>query len=207
MIGAGAGGAPDVRYLDVNTTVLKANFAALPTNFFGGARVALGDVTSDGIADYIVAAGPGGGPDVRVFDGVSQTLIREFFAYPLSFTGGVWVAAGDVFHNGYADIVTGADAGGSPDVRVFDGKTGALVREFFAYSANFTGGVRVAVADVNGDGYADIITAAGPGGGPSIRVFDGKTGAQFSGPLGDMYAYAANFTGGVYVAAGDITGD
>src|SRR5438045_2768183 len=54
-------------------------------------------------------------------------------------------------------IAFGADAGGGPHVRVVDGDTGAEVRSFFAYDPTFTGGVRVAVGDVNGDGVADIV--------------------------------------------------
>ncbi len=74
-------------------------------------------------------------------------------------------------------IVTAADAGGRPEVKVFDSTTHALLDDFNAYDPGFTGGVRVAVGDVNGDGIPDIITGAGPGGGSDIRVFDGKTGA------------------------------
>ncbi|MEQ9641608.1 MAG: hypothetical protein RIM84_16405 [Alphaproteobacteria bacterium] len=46
---------------------------------------------------------------------------------------------------------------------------GSLANGFFAYDANFTGGVRVATGDVNNDATPEIITAAGPGGGPHVR--------------------------------------
>jgi hypothetical protein len=92
--------------------------------------------------------------------------------------------------------VTGADAGGGPDVRIFDAQTGALLHEFFAYDPRFLGGVRVAVGDVNGDGVPDIITAPGPGGGRDVLIFDGRTFTL----MGEILAYDPMFTGGVYVA-------
>ena len=139
-------------------------------------------MTGDGFDDIITAAGPGGGPHVQIFDGTTGNLVRGFFAYDPTFAGGVTVAAGDVDGDGKADIVTGAGAGGGPHVRVFDGATGAVVREFFAYDPSFTGGVFVAAGDVDGDGKADVITGAGAGGGPHVKVFSGATGGLLRWP-------------------------
>ena len=68
------------------------------------------------------------------------------------------MAAGDVNGDGLADIITGAGAGGGPQVKVYDGASFAAFESFYAFNRNFTGGVRVAAADINGDGLADIIT-------------------------------------------------
>jgi len=67
----------------------------------------------------------------------------------------------------------------------------------------FAGGVRVASADVNGDGIADLITAPGVGGGPHIQVFDGVSGAL----LNSFFAFEDTFRGGAFVAGGDLDGD
>ena len=160
----------------------------------------------------ITGAGFGGGPHVRVLDGITGASLAEFFPYDPAFTGGVHVAAGDVTGDGVADLVTAPGPGGGPHVQVFDGaalRAGfvVVVYSFFAYDPGFTGGVFVAAADVNGDGRADIITSVGPGGGPHVRVFDGTTGAPLAGPLGSFFAYDPRFTGGVFVAAADLTDD
>jgi hypothetical protein len=203
VTGADAGGGPEVEVYNGATGALEFGFYAYDPRFAGGVRVATGDFNGDGVPDIVTAPGPSGGPDIRIFDGRTGALLREFMAYSPDFLGGVNVAVGDVNGDGIPDIITGADAGGGPQVKVFSGKDLSLLCSFYAYDPHFSGGVRVAAGDVNGDGYADIITGAGPGGGPHVEVFSGKNGAQ----LQSFMAYASSFTGGVYVAAGDVNGD
>jgi len=194
-----SGSTPVVNVYD-NTNVLYSVTAYDPA-FRGGVRVAMGDINGDGVEDLVTAAGTGGGPHIRVFDGVTHAVINEFMAYDSAFTGGVYVATGDVDGNGSVDIITGAGRGGGPHIKVFDGMTGAVTSSFFAYNSNFRGGVSVAAGDVQGDNAAEIITGAGFGGGPHVRVFN-RTGAVLS----EFLAYTPTFTGGIYVAAGNLDG-
>jgi hypothetical protein len=194
-VGAGAGGGPQVNIYQADGTLIRS-FNAYAPAFRGGVRVATADVTGDGVKDIITAPGPGGGPDVRVFDGATGAVVREFLAYNPAFTGGVFVAAGDVNGDGTPDIVTGAGAGGGPHVEVFSGIDSTRLASFLAYSANFFGGVSVAAGDINSDGKADIVTGPGPGGGPDVRVFDGVSDAIQR----EFLAYDSAFRGGVNVA-------
>ncbi|OWK35984.1 Alkaline phosphatase [Fimbriiglobus ruber] len=163
--------------------------------------MATGDVNGDGIPDLIVAAGPGGGPEVKVYDGATWQLIDSFFAYEPSFTGGVYVAVADLAGSGVSQIITGTGNGGGPLVDVYDA-TGRLRSGFFAYESTFRGGVTVAAGDVQGSGALDIVTGAGPGGAPRVRAFNSQTLAV----VADYMAFDPTLRTGVYVAAGDLTG-
>jgi hypothetical protein len=103
--------------------------------------------------------------------------------------------------------VVSAGSGHKPQVRVFNGATGTLISAFFAFEPSFTGGVRVAVGDVNGDGHADIIAGAGPGRAPEVRVFNSLSATRLPGSQGSFLAYNSGFTGGVFVAAADFNHD
>ena len=159
------------------------------------------------VPDNAVAVAPddGGIPQIQIVDPSTGTNIDVINAYEDAFRGGVHVALGDVTGDGVRDIVLSAGKGGGPRVRVIDGKSGDTIADFFVYEPTFTGGVYVSVGDVNGDGRGDIITGTGVGGGPRIRVLDGKTlGATV---LKDYFAYEDSFRGGVQVSSGDVNGD
>jgi hypothetical protein len=200
---AGPGAGPHVKVFNGVQGNLLSSFFAYDPSFQGGVTVAAGDVNGDGVPDIVTGAGAGGPPHVKVFNGAKGNLLSSFFAYDAGFTGGVFVAAGDVNGDGIADVITGAGAGAGPHVKVFNGVQGNLIRSFDAFDAGFTGGVRVAAGDVNGDGRADIVTGAGAGAGPQVKVFNGVQGNL----LHSFFAYDAGFTGGVFVAAGDLNGD
>ncbi len=156
--------------------------------------------SAEKLSFVVLGANPGVAPEVRVYspDGIQ---FSKFTAYASTFRGGVNVAAGDVDGDGSAEIITGGGPGRRPHVRVFDLK-GNVKSQFFAYATAFRGGVSVAVGDLDGDGSAEIITGAGPGGGPHVRIFamDGTVKNQF-------FAHERTVTTGVNVAAGDIDGD
>jgi large repetitive protein len=172
ITGAGTG-SPHVRVFSGADLSELASFFAYDTEFGGGVNVATGDVDGDGLADIITGAGIGGGPDVKAFSGANLSELASFFAFDPAFLGGVSVAAGDLDGDGFSDIIAGAGPGGGPDVRIVSGADLSELTSFFAYDPAFGGGVNVATGDLNGDGRTDLITGAGPGGGPHVRIFSG----------------------------------
>lgn len=199
VVATGLGGLVRVYSLAGGLTLLHSGFPYGPT-FTGGVRVAAGDVNGDGHADILTAPASGAAP-VKVFSGTDLALLSEGAPYGPGFTGGVFVAAGDVNGDGVADIITSPGAG-PMRVRVFTGPDATPGLAFLAAPEAITGGLSVAAADLDGDGKAEIIGGLGPGGPPLVALFDGTTGALLS----FFTAEAAAFRGGVLVAASAASG-
>ena len=97
------------------------------------------------------------------------------------FRGGVTVGTGDIErrrpgryrHGGRAEA---ADRTSSSTTRAALG----ILRSVFAYDINFTGGVFVAMGDVNGDGFDDLITGPGVGGAPTSKFRRRQPASSFT---------------------------
>jgi hypothetical protein len=202
VTGPDAGSAPQVNVYNPTTSKLLYSFMAYDPSFTGGVRVAVAQVNpADPMPNIITAPGPGGGSLIKIWNGATGALEQSFNAYGPGQTDGVFVAAGDINGDGYADIICGTDVGAKPVVNVYSGKDLSLLSSFLADPEAGPNGVRVAAANF-GNNYDDIVTGAGPGGPPRVTVVDGLTGQQVS----SYFAFPENFTGGIYVAAGNLGG-
>jgi hypothetical protein len=214
VVGTGPGTASQVVVLDGVTRRPIFTFRPFEAGFTGGVFVSAGDVNADGLADLVVSPDRGGGPRVRVFSGDGFGQIADFFGIDdPNFRGGARTAVGDINGDTVGDLLVAAGFGGGPRVAGFDGRTlagvpGRLFGDFFAFEPGLRNGVYLAAGDVDGDGRAEAVAGAGPGGGPRVTAFSG------SALLGGSPVAIANFFAGetasrdgVRVAIRDLDGD
>ncbi|MEW6407471.1 MAG: L,D-transpeptidase [Patescibacteria group bacterium] len=199
--------APLLKIYSQDATKIKKTFYAFPKEFSGGGNIAVANLGGTKKAEIIVGAGPGGGPQVRVFSHRGK-LLGQFFAFDQNFRGGVRVAAGDILGNRKKEIIISPQSNKEPWVVVFKVKTKKrpwqfkAVSSFLAYDQNFQGGVNVAAGNVTGSKKAEIIIASGLGSAGHIRVFSGL--GKFLG--WDVFPYGQNNKGGADVAVGNVDG-
>ena len=145
---------------------------------------------------------------------------------PTPFIGSVRVASGDVNGDGIDDIITAQGPGGTSasQVKIFDGNSAIFlgtrveIASFFAYSDSagasqnpgFGGGVFVASADFNNDGFDELVVSAGAGARGHIKVFNFNVGGVFQGSTPELrasfFAYT-DFAGEIRVTTGFYGGN
>lgn len=175
---------------------------------FGFVADELGDLTGDGVPEFIVGA-PGndaGGTDAGrayVYSGMDSTpLFTVDGGAAGEFLGWSVAAAGDVDDDGTGDFAAGSPSLGAGFVRVYSGSDGSLLLDLEGPSTGSQfGRVHAGIGDVDGDGHGDLLVGA-EGVGQAI-VVSGATGATLRthGSAG-----ISNYGFGLG-ALGDVSGD
>jgi hypothetical protein len=212
---------PTVTVFDAETgeTQLPTAIMAYEPTYRQGVRVAVGDVSGDGIPDIVTAPGKSHAQEMRVFDVISFAELLPFrtLAYGAERNDdGTNLALADLDDDRLVDIIT-VPSRGTAEVKVFkanvcapDPIIDAPIRRFFAFPTSFIGGTSVATANLLGDGTAEIIVGSGSGMRATVNAFDVKTfgaGTLTPAPARVFTPFEASFLGGVWVAAGDVNGD
>ena len=194
---------------------------AYPSGGYGAHSVEVADVNGDGFPDLVVANGEG---ITNTFDGSVGVLLGNgdgTFQTPVNYSSGgqgaVSIATADVNGDGHLDLVVANSCQGSDCSN--DGSVGVLLGNgdgTFQASVNYSSGgpvpTSVRIADVNGDGYPDLVLAnfcakmPCPGyhsSDSTVSVLLGNGDGTFQAPVN----YSSGGAYAISVIVADVNGD
>ena len=157
--------------------VLWSNY----NNANGETHVAVGDIDGDGLDEFVVGLGYGGGGRLRIYDDADHGCaplgwIVIPWGWYNNYNGKTWPGVGDVDGDGKAEVVVGLGYGGSGYVAIFDDLTDDGVVNFtlrrWLRVGGYYGDNRPALGDVDGDGRDEIVVGMGYRGQGRVIVFD-----------------------------------
>jgi hypothetical protein len=146
---------------------------------------------------------------VEVINGRDGSLLVGPTDLLPGYTGGLDLAAGDIDGDGRAELVVAASTGLPPIVGTFQVNGGLQLQSgFIAFNAPwFSGGIRVAVGDLNRDGFADVVVTTSSTVG-AVAIYSGADLRY--GQANYLFAPFVPLPGcplGFNAAVGDLNGD
>ena len=196
--------------------IARVTFYAYGTLKYG-VHPSRGDIDGDGIEEIQTTPGPGAvfGPHVRAFDwdgGTLRSLARvNFFAFG-TLRYGAHADASEMDRDGFAEMTAAPGPGPTfgPQIRGFEYDASSVQPlsglDFFAFASGRFG-AEVALADVLGDGAAEVLVGPGPSPNNPTTVRGFAYAGSVSGVTGlDFEAYPTAAYG-VRLGGTDLDGD
>ncbi len=207
-VGTAPGTIATVRMFNPDHTL---RFAVQPfgATYRKGVRVAVGDVTGDGVPDIVAATNGGIWAKVRIIDGATGNVLSNNLLAGARYQGRVSVAVGDVNGDGIADIAVGTNQT-RPRVRVFNGGNFTKLAGFTAGpTAGFKGNTSVALGDMTGDGKADLVVTSLYEGRSRVVGYLGSSLVPGGTPAAAFtkFTLGGKYASGLFLALGDVNGD
>lgn len=191
-------GGPHLRWFTKNGLGYQNAFIEA-ASYRGTGSIAVCDTNGDGLHEIIFGTGKGVESQIRILNS-NGNMTKSYRAFS-SPQNGIRVACGDTNGDGKDDVIAIREEGSASEVRIYN-ENGSIRKRFFAYTQSFLGGMDIAVADVNADGKAEIITGMGPGALPRVQIF-----SEEGTLIKSFFAYGLGYRGGVNVTAADVDGD
>lgn len=179
VVGTEKGAGPLVKIFDGSNNQLIRSFVPTNASSYTGVKVALGDVDGDGVVDVITS--PGTSTEsvqyrIRAQDALTGASLLNFLVKPVNHgVATLNVAAGDLDHDGRAEILLTTSRNGQSLVRTF--KDGVVTEAGLPFAANIQStAFSVAAKDLTGDGVADLLFAGSQSQSPRLKLVNGATG-------------------------------
>ncbi|MCX6744278.1 MAG: putative glycoside hydrolase [Candidatus Parcubacteria bacterium] len=131
------------------------------------------------------------GSFVRPYNKRGEAVRNGFFLYDKNYKGNQALEKKDINKDGQQEIIVADNS----KITIYDGNQ-KVITTFYPYGDKYNKGINFSINDFENDGYFEIITGAGRGYAPLVKVFNYKGEAQGDG----FYAYAKGYLGGVNVA-------
>ncbi|MFB2917577.1 multicopper oxidase domain-containing protein [Aerosakkonema funiforme] len=119
------------------------------------------------------------------------------------------LAIGDIDGDGHADIIVGAAGDGNPVIEVYSGLDYHLMTRINPFSAEtkFGGTINLAVGDVDGNNFDDIIVGQGQGGRGLVEIYSGLAINQMGNLDGQQTAAETKLLSETFQPYGDYNGE
>jgi FG-GAP repeat len=137
---------------------------------FGSPVASAGDIDGDGVDDLLIGApgdssGAPSGGCVYAYSGASGALLFSFTGPAGSQLGSALSGAGDLDHDGHADVIVGAYGdssvfSGAGRVEVLSGATGTSMITLIGAPGDYLGTAVAGIGDTNGDGTDDFVVGS-----------------------------------------------
>lgn len=178
-------------------------------DWFGVSLASLGDVTGDGVPEFVVGAQFAKRSDgtqtgaAYIYSGATATRLYSLYGDNADARFGVAVGGGqDVDGDGIPDAIVGAYIEGS--AYLYSGANGRLIAKLPGVGTAWYGFAVSLFPDLNGDGISDIAVSAPKEGAGSVYVYSGSNRSLLYKLSGEV---AGDWFGFAIADANDLTGD